>query len=137
MKKPRTFITDSFLARVREEGSLAMAAKRVGEAYENYQRLERLSTWALVCEEIVDTEYEKNYYDQVVAELGRRGIRGKELTDLRMFAWQTAGWLNFEKMLWDWCSLDEKDILSALDWLSKDGEITKAEHVGGRFKTSQ
>ena len=26
-----------------------------------------------------------------------------------------SGWLNFEKMVWDWCSLDESDILRAID----------------------
>jgi hypothetical protein len=46
---------------------------------------------------------------------------------MRVFAWQTAGWFNFEKMVWDWCSLDEKDILKAIEWQEKEGEITSAE----------
>jgi hypothetical protein len=92
-------ISSSFLKRGRSEGVLATAAERVASSGARYEPLPNMSTWALVCEEIVDTEYGQDYYERVVAELFRRGISSQELADMRLFAWQTAGWLNFEKML--------------------------------------
>jgi hypothetical protein len=46
---------------------------------------------------------------------------------MRRFAWLTAGWLNYEKMLWDWCSLDGKDVYRAIEWQYSDGWISKAD----------
>ena len=86
-----------------------------------------MSTWALVCEEVVDTEYAQEHYEGVVAELLRRGISLPELEEMRVFAWETAGWFNFEKMVWDWCSLDEQDIQKAIQWQLDEGEIDRAE----------
>jgi len=88
-----------------------------------------MSTWALVCEEVVDTEYRPEHYERVVAELFRRGITPDLLEQMRVFAWETAGWLNFEKMLWDWCSLDDGDIQRAIDWQLKEGEIDAEEYA--------
>jgi hypothetical protein len=62
-----------------------------------------------------------------VAELFRRHISLSDLEEMRVFAWETAGWLNFEKMVWDWCHLDEEDIKQAIEWQVKDGEIDRAE----------
>ena len=33
---------------------------------------------------------------------------------MRRFAWKTVGWLNYDKMMWEWGGLDEKDIEMAL-----------------------
>ena len=41
-----------------------------------------------------------------------------------MFAWRTAGWLNFDKMVWDWCGLDEADILRAIEWQLEEGVVS-------------
>lgn len=120
----RAVITPEFLRHVRHEGQLARAAARLRGAYEP---LAKMSTWGLVCEEIVDTEYEPPHYERVVAELFRRGITPAELEEMRVFAWETAGWLNFEKMAWDWCSLDERDIQYAIEWQHREGEITVEE----------
>ena len=122
-----TFITKSVLDSIRLEGELAQAESRLQVNEETYEPIPQMSTWELVCEEMVDTQHEPSHYERVVAELHRRGIKGAELETMRMFAWRTAGWLNFEKMMWDWCSLNEKDILMALDWQLRDGEITLEE----------
>jgi hypothetical protein len=53
------------------------------------------------------------------------GFGDEGIQDMRHFAWLTAGWLNFEKMLWDWCSLDETDIARAIEWQRKDGLVDK------------
>jgi hypothetical protein len=86
-----------------------------------------MTTWALVCEEVVDTEYSPQHYERVAAELFRRGVSRETLEEMRMFAWETAGWINFEKLLWDWCSLDERDIPMAIDWQFREGEINEDE----------
>ena len=88
---------------------------------------ERFSTWAIVCEEVLDTTYPRAYFRQVQHELERRGISGEEYQAMRRFAWLTAGWLNFEKMLWDWCSLDEDDIRLAIEWQYTEGWISTEE----------
>ncbi len=75
-------------------------------------------------------------------ELNRRGISDKEYHELRRFAWLTAGWLNYEKMLWDWCSLDVTDIYRAIEWQYSDGWISKNERdrrrlFADRYATGQ
>jgi hypothetical protein len=128
MKAKRTFITEPFLAKVRTTGSLAEAMQRMkahGEA--KYEPLPKMTTWGLICEEIVDTEHRPEHYERCVAELRRRGFTDEKIHEMRDFAWRTAGWFNFEKMVWDWCALDEDDIRKALEWQEKDGEITPEE----------
>ena len=46
-------------------------------------------------------------------------------------AWETVGWLNYDKMLWEWCSLDEKDVKLALDWQLREGRITQPQCDAG------
>jgi hypothetical protein len=46
---------------------------------------------------------------------------------MRVFAWGTAGWFNFEKMVWDWCGLDEQDLRTAIQWQVDGGEIDDGE----------
>jgi hypothetical protein len=100
------------------------------EQIENYSRTDfsRLSTWAIVCEEVLDTTFPRSYFVCARAELRRRGISDNEYGELRRFAWLTAGWLNYEKMLWDWCSLDEDAIRRAIERQFKEGWISLDEH---------
>jgi hypothetical protein len=83
----------------------------------------KLSSWSLICEELLDTEpfpgLLKQYYDELI----RRGYSDDKIQEMRHFAWLTAGWLNYEKMLWDWCHIDESDIKKAIEWQHKDGLI--------------
>src|SRR5262245_38362327 len=89
--------------------------------------LDKMSNWALVCEEILDTEHSHVYLRKCYEELRRCGKSDAEIRDMRRFAWHTAGWLNFPMMVWDWCSLDERDIERAIDWLTRDGQISTEE----------
>lgn len=86
-----------------------------------------LSTWAIVCEEVLDTVHPQIYYERAREELRRRGITDAEFSEMRRFAWLTAGWLNFEKMVWDWCSLNEDDIYRAIAWQFDERWISQAE----------
>ncbi len=78
------------------------------------------SCWSLVCEEVIDTDHNPEGYDAVYSELMRRGFGPDDVDDMRRFAWRTAGWLNYDMMVWDWVSLDEGDIFRALDWQLHD-----------------
>jgi hypothetical protein len=124
MAKPREVITESFLKKIKTEGDLAKASRRLLGDLDKYERLPKMPTWTLICEEITDTQHEPLYYERIVAELKRRGIDNKELKKMRLFAWETAGWLNYEKMLWEWVSLGSNDIRKALDCQVNEGEIT-------------
>ena len=84
----------------------------------------KLSTWEIVCEEVLDTTFPRIHYQRAREELLRRGIAETEIEELRRVAWQTAGWLNFEKQLWDWTSLDEKDLTRAIEWQYRERWIT-------------
>src|SRR5262249_8310773 len=84
----------------------------------------KMTTWEIVCEEMVDTQHPRIYFERAREELRRRGISDAEFVEMRRFAWLTAGWLNFEMMLWDWCGLDEQDIYRAIDWQFRDGWIS-------------
>ena len=127
MNKPRVFITEQFIANIRAEGKLAKALKRLSPDLAKYNPLPLLSTWSIVCEEILDTEQEPVFYERFAAELKRRDLNDEEIDNMRVFAWRTAGWLNYEKMVWEWGKLDEKDIRKALYWQVEDGEITDEE----------
>jgi hypothetical protein len=85
--------------------------------------LHKLSNWTLVCEEMIDTVPPPGLLKQYHEELLRRGFSDESIREMRHFAWLTAGWLNFEKMLWDWYRLDESDIKFAIEWQLKDGVI--------------
>jgi hypothetical protein len=127
MSRQRVFITNSFIERMRRKGNLALAVQRHSSQVATHEPLPHMTTWALVCEEVLDTEFPPQHYGRVVAELFRRGITPAELEQMRVFAWETAGWLNFEKMVWDWCSLDENDIKRAIQWQFDEGEIDNVE----------
>lgn len=85
------------------------------------------SNWALACEEVLDTTHSHVYLRKCYEELRRRGKSDTEIQEMRKLAWYTAGWLNFPMMLWDWCSLDERDIERAIDWLFRDRQISNEE----------
>ena len=87
----------------------------------------KFSTWTIICEEVLDTQFALVYFERAREELHRRGITDAEITEMRRFAWLTAGWLNFERDLWEWCNLDERDIYLAIEWQYKDGDITAEE----------
>ena len=87
----------------------------------------KFSTWSIVCEEVLDTTFPRVHFVRAHEELKRRGISDEEIFEMRRFAWLTAGWLNFEMKLWDWCQLDEQDIHRAIDWQFADGWVSSRE----------
>ena len=89
----------------------------------------KLSNWEIICEEIVDTEYSPVYYQRCYDELRKRGKSEQEIFEMRSFAWQTAGWLNFPMMAWDWVSLDELDILRAIEKLYDHKQINQEQRI--------
>jgi hypothetical protein len=124
-------ITTKFVDGIIRSGRLTEAQQRIRDGSarpDNTARWEKFSPWALVCEEVLDTDHSADWYDGIVAELHRRGFTPEKIDAMRRFAWETAGWLNYDKMLWDWCSLDEKDIKFALDWQLRDGVITRRQY---------
>jgi hypothetical protein len=96
---------------------------------DNYLTFAKLSNWEIVCQEILDTEYSHVYYQKCFEELRRRGKSEKEIFEMRKFAWHTAGWLNFPMMVWDWISLDESDILRAIEWLYDRRQISQEQRI--------
>ncbi|MDR0705748.1 MAG: hypothetical protein LBF88_12265, partial [Planctomycetaceae bacterium] len=87
--------------------------------------LSKQTIWELICTEAIDTEYSHAYYTRVYEEILKRGISVDELERARQFMQLTAGWLNFELMVWDWISLDENDIKKAIDLQFEKHLITK------------
>ncbi len=127
-------IAPEFVDRVLESGPLTEARIRTqnGSARpQNKAHWEKCSSWALICEEVLDTQHATDWYDDVVAELGRRGFRFEQIDAMRRFAWRTAGWLNYDKMMWEWCSLDENDVRRALDWQLREEIITRKQYDEG------
>ena len=111
-------------------GALAMAKARfeAGTAQPTVRVYDRMSCWDLIGEEINDTEHETEEYDAIYAELLERGFSATEIDEMRAFGWRTLGWLNYEKMLWDWVSLNERDIVRALDWQLEEKKINILKH---------
>ena len=109
-------VTRWFIRGIIRSGRLTEARKRfvAGTAKPNGWAFETSSCWSVVCEEIIDTDHEPEGYDAVYAELIRRGFSADDIDEMRKLAWRTAGWLNYDMMLWDWGSLDESDMRRAL-----------------------
>ncbi|NJL88637.1 MAG: hypothetical protein HC916_01685 [Coleofasciculaceae cyanobacterium SM2_1_6] len=131
-----TIITPEFIQGVIRSGALAKARQRTqnGTAQpQNKARWYKFSTWTLICEEILDTEQPDDWYDDIIAELDRRGFSAEQVDKMRYFAWQTAGWLNYDRMVWDWCNLDETDMKTALAWQLRDGLINQQQYEEGLF----
>ena len=127
-----TVVSPDFIQRIIRSGGLTEAQTRARKGTarpKNTAHWNKFTSWALICEEILDTEHNSDWYDDILAELTRRGFSHDQINRMRVFAWQTAGWLNFDKMLWDWCALDESDIRTALDWQLKDGIISSAQYA--------
>lgn len=126
----RQTITTEFLKKIANEGALAKACARLAASPRNdLAPILNWSTWRLVCEEVLDSELDDADADQIIRELHRRGLSNDQINEMRMFAWRTAGWLNFEKMLWEWVSLSEDEIYWAIRWLERDGEITAEQRL--------
>ena len=53
----------------------------------------------------------------------------QEIFEMRRCAWYTAGWFNFPIMLWDWVSLDESDILRAIELLYDKKQISQEQRI--------
>jgi hypothetical protein len=85
--------------------------------------------WEIVCQEILDTEHSHIYYEKCYEELRKRGKSETEIFEMRRFAWQTAGWLNFPMLVWDWVSLDESDIFRAIEWLYHRKQISLEQRI--------
>lgn len=129
-------ITPDFIQGILRSGELTLAQARARDGTaqpKNQAHWDKFSSWALVCEEVLDTEHSPDWYDDVLAELTRRCFSHDQIDRMRAFAWQTAGWLNYDRMLWEWCSLDEKHIRTALDLQLKDGLISPTQHADRLF----
>ena len=90
--------------------------------------LKTFSHWRLVCEEFLDHAFEPDYYEACWSELESRGFSGEQVAEMRALAGATVGWMHFEKQVWDWKVLDEKDIRFALEWEKQEGEITLQQY---------
>lgn len=89
----------------------------------------KFSNWEIICQEILDTKFSHIYYQKCYEELLKRGKTEQEILEMRRVAWQTAGWLNYAMMLWDWVSLDETDMLRAVEWLYERKQISQEQQV--------
>ena len=125
-----SFFKKFFGGNVMVNGSLAMAKARfeAGTAEPAVRVYDKMSCWDLIGEEIIDTEHDPREYDAIYAELIERGFSLSEIDEMRAFGWRTLGWLNDEKMLWEWVSLNERDIIRALDWQLEEKKIDLSKH---------
>lgn len=126
-------ITRRFINGVIRDGRLTEARKRyeAGAAKPIEWKFDSPSCWSLICEEVIDTDHDPEQYDAVYAELIRRGFSPDEIDEMRRFAWRTAGWMNYDLMLWDWENLDEEDIRIALGLQLEKRKIKKAQYEEG------
>ena len=132
------FITRRFLKRARKKGrildGLRVLERLAPEAREALPKLPKLSPWECVLEEVLDTDHEPEYYVRFANELLSRGYSRSEICEMRGVAWETAGWLNFEMMAWEWCHLDESDMLLGLENRFRSGDIDRKKYRELRSK---
>lgn len=127
-------VTATLIEKIIQSGPLTLARNRVRSETTLPDRRPQwaaVSAWCLICDEVLDTEHGPDWYDGIIAELDHRGFGDEQVDAMRRFAWQTAGWLNYDKMLWEWVDLNESDIRMALDWQLRERLITRAQHHDG------
>ena len=131
-------VTCWFIRGIIRNGRLTEARRRfeIGTARPNKWTFESSSCWSVVCEEVIDTDHEPEGYDAVYAELIRRGFSATEIDEMRELAWRTAGWLNYDMMVWDWCGLNESDMRRALD-LKLEKRLTRKKNYDRDLETIQ
>ncbi len=126
------FINMKFLEKVATKGRLVDAMNLLDELSEADKaflpKLPELSSWECVLEEVIDTDHEPEYYTRFVNELFYRGYSKHDIQKMRLIAWETAGWLNYEMMVWDWCYLSESDMHKGLEARFKKEDISKEKY---------
>ena len=131
-------ITPAFLKKIETSGrildGLAELDQMTSEQRVALPRLPKLSSWECVLEEVIDTDHEPVYYARFGNELLNRGYTRTDIQAMRMVAWATAGWFNFEMMAWDWCGLSEEDMLTGLEHRRDSGDISDRQY--SEFKAS-
>ncbi|MEO0795376.1 MAG: hypothetical protein AAFX93_09450 [Verrucomicrobiota bacterium] len=132
------FLTKSFLKDVQSSGrlldGLAWFDSRSPQQQASIEPLPNLDSWECILEEVLDTDHEPPYYGRHIKELLARGYQREDIQEMRMIAWETAGWYNFEMMAWDWCHLSESDMLIGLEDRRKQGNIDQTRYDQLRAK---
>ncbi len=112
------FITKRFLKGVARNGRILDGLRVLDELGADdsakLPRMPNLTSWECVLEEVLDTDHDPEYYAAFANELIQRGYTRDDIQEMRLVAWETAGWFNFEMMAWDWCRLSEADMLVGL-----------------------
>ena len=93
----------------------------------DYEAISNPTVWGLVCNEVLDTVDSDQYYERVIAELYRRGIKKTEINTMIDYVWATAGWLNFVGLLWEWTSMNETHNRRAIELQLEQGYIEQSE----------
>ncbi len=107
-------------------GRLTEARQRIEQGTAQPDTKARYShrpTWELILDEVLDTDFDPPVYDAIYSELFRRGYGPQDIDGMRRLAWETAGWLNYDMMVWDWTHLDEDDMRRALDMQHAKGFV--------------
>jgi hypothetical protein len=126
------FITKKFLEKVATQGRLVDALNLLEELPDEERarlpKLPQMSSWECVLEEVLDTDHGPEHYTRFVNELLNRGYSKPDIQKMRVVAWETAGWLNFEMMVWDWCHLSESDMIKGLEDRLSKGDISNEKY---------
>lgn len=127
-----TFITKHFLEKMVTDGRI-LDGLRVLDSLGAADRsalpsLPEISSWECILEEVIDTDHDPEYYVKFVNALLERGYTRNDIDEMRLIAWETAGWFNFEMMAWDWCHLSESDMILGLKNRLKDGDIDRSRY---------
>lgn len=127
-----SFINSKFLEKRENSGRLVDAMNLLEELSEtdkaSLPKLPKLSSWECVLEEVLDTDHEPTYYTRFVNELYCRGYTKNDINKMRVIAWETAGWMNYEMMAWDWCHLSESDMYTGLKDRYRKGDIDEKKY---------
>lgn len=131
----RIVITDALVERVIHSAPLAQARTRAerGAARPRHNAAwEKHSSWSLVCQEMLDAR-DDDEWDDIMAELVRRGFSFEQVDAMRRFAWRTAGWLILEKGVLVGPRVDENDIRMALRRQRFHGIISRKQYKQARL----
>ena len=127
-----TFITKTLLKKIAGDGRILDGLRVLDHLSPEDQAalpsLPKLTSWECVLEEVLDTDHDPEYYARFAKELLERGYTRYDIQEMRMVAWETAGWFNFEMMAWEWCILSESDMHLGLDDRLRKEDVDREKH---------
>lgn len=111
---------DFGVCKIKTAGDIVFVSAEMKESLEKFIKKyniplsEHSWNWSWILEPYLDTEFTEENKERVMARLSENGLEKTEVDKIRNEVGKQMYKYNFDTMLWEWCSLDLLDVLSAM-----------------------